>query len=245
MSNVKNDKYACGMTNWNSTDDEAIGNYTSWQTEIMLPFIGKRVMEVGCGSGRFADQLINQNSVERYVGIEPSPNLFSKVKKNDKVEIYNSTVEELDGTFNHQFDTVILIHVLEHIKDDQEFLLKLDRFLVPGGRLIVMVPAFDFLMSDLDRNIGHYRRYNRKSISKLAKLTNYKIDLIRYNNLVGILGWLWFCKIRKFHYQDTYNKKRLLNVFKYFDKYIAPCLLKLEKIIPPPLGLNITAILQR
>ena len=65
------------------------------------------------------------------------------------------------------YDVVFLLDVLEHIRDDSEFLAAALRHLRDGGVVVVNVPAGRFLFSDYDRVQGHVRRYTRNSLARL------------------------------------------------------------------------------
>lgn len=67
-----------------------------------------------------------------------------------------------------RFDTILYIDVLEHIEDDRAELARSARRLKPGGHLIVLSPAHQFLFSPFDAAIGHYRRYSRASLLAAA-----------------------------------------------------------------------------
>ena len=66
-----------------------------------------------------------------------------------------------------QFDTILYIDVLEHIRDDWHELSVAAGHLAAGGCIIVLNPAWPHLYSPFDRKIGHYRRYTKKSLAAL------------------------------------------------------------------------------
>ena len=59
----------------------------------------------------------------------------------------------------------------------------------PGGRLILWVPAMEWLYSDLDRRIGHHRRYHLKQLRQLLGETGFEPAELRYVNAIGAIGW--------------------------------------------------------
>ena len=69
----------------------------------------------------------------------------------------------------------------EHIENDEEFLNKtINKLLKEDGKVIITVPAHQFLYSNHDKFLKHYRRYNIKMIKELTKKTNYKIVNYHY-----------------------------------------------------------------
>lgn len=67
-----------------------------------------------------------------------------------------------------QFDTILYADVLEHIADHRAEVARAAGLLTAGGRLIVVAPAYQFLFTEFDRAIGHYRRYSRTSLADLT-----------------------------------------------------------------------------
>ena len=88
-----------------------------------------------------------------------------------------------------QFDSIVMVYVLEHIRDDHEALRPLFRLLWPRGRLVLYVPAFWFLYSAFDRQIGHYRRYQRRELNEIVRPHGFSVVDDGCVNAVGALGW--------------------------------------------------------
>jgi len=59
-----------------------------------------------------------------------------------------------------------------------------------GGCLILLVPAFNFLFSEADRQIGHRRRYSKPQLCAEVTSVGFKIEHCRYYDLLGPVGWL-------------------------------------------------------
>lgn len=66
-------------------------------------------------------------------------------------------------------DCALLMDVLEHAADDAALLHAVQRILAPAGRVLITVPAHDFLWSQHDVFLGHYRRYNRETLTRLLR----------------------------------------------------------------------------
>jgi len=240
------DSFAKGMVNWGEKEDAQIQNYTRWQAELIKPFMGESILEIGAGSGRFTKLFHSDKKFKRYTAVEPSEHFYGILTKAcPDVEAYNLPIEKLEVQLRNSYDTIVLIHVLEHIEHDVDFLKNASRLLIPGGKIIMMIPAFNWLMSEMDRNIGHFRRYDKGMMKQLAETLRYKIIINRYDNLIGVLGWLWVCKIRKIHYQSPDKKSALFKYFSFFDKHVLPSFSAVEKVIPPPFGLNLTTVLEK
>jgi hypothetical protein len=107
--------------------------------------------------------------------------------------------------------------------------------LAPGGRLVLLVPAFQFLYGTVDRALGHYRRYTRNNLLPLMRQAGFVIEQSFYMNVVGMAGWFWNNRIVKL----TQESKQQIG---FFDRGIAPAAEFFERMLPPPIGLSLIAI---
>jgi 2-polyprenyl-3-methyl-5-hydroxy-6-metoxy-1,4-benzoquinol methylase len=249
---AESDQFAKGMVAWSTEDEGVLDNYRLWQIGLISSYLGSSTIEIGAGNGRFAEAILERKAFERYVAVEPSDHFFEgleSIASNESgvFEVRQSTVDELaeDKSLLGKFDSVFSIHVMEHIEDDVDFVRKSLELIRPGGYLIALVPSLDFLYSELDRKIGHFRRYDRTKISKLAESVGAEVVVSRYDNLVGVIGWYWVCKIRGIDYHSLSNKKTLKSYFRLFSNYVLPIVSYIERVIPPPVGLNLTCVLRK
>ncbi len=167
-------------------------NYYSWIMSWFSAHICGRVVEYGAGTGTFSKHL--RPLAQTLTLIEPSVNLHTALRKrfsdDASVVIEALTLEEhVQRTGTSTVDTVVLVNVLEHVEDDTSALTELSRIVRPGGHVLIFVPALTFLMSKLDRLLGHYRRY--KSATLRQKLCAAGLDVVtcRYFDFPGILPW--------------------------------------------------------
>jgi SAM-dependent methyltransferase len=217
-------------------------NYRRWQFDIVAPYVMGNVLEVGGGIGNFTPELAG---VARSVtSIEPNAycyaHLAAKTKGLPNVRVYNATVEALDQqvAMADVFDTVILMNVLEHIKDDEGVLRRLKQRLLPGGRIVVLVPAGQWAFGGTDERLGHYRRYSKSSARGLMARLSLEMERLRYYNFIGVWAWWWNVKVRQ---RQSQNDAQI----HLFDKYFVPVISRIEKVFPPPLGQSLLVVGRR
>jgi SAM-dependent methyltransferase len=87
------------------------------------------------------------------------------------------------------FDTIICLNVLEHVKRDDLVLQNFWTILKEGGHLILLVPAMKVLYGSIDRYLSHYRRYEFHELTEMVQRAGFHVESVRYLNLLGSLGW--------------------------------------------------------
>jgi SAM-dependent methyltransferase len=135
--------------------------------EVSLP----RILEVGCGSGGNLEILSKYGEV---VGVERSEILANRARS----RCFAKDVlvgDFFDIDISYDFTLICLFDVLEHTEDDDGFLKKLHKQVRPDHLLLLSVPACQFLYSQHDALLHHYRRYSRKNLEKLLQSNGYTI----------------------------------------------------------------------
>ena len=136
------------------------------------------------------------------------------------------------------YDYIYSIDVLEHIENDTEILSKLHTLVKEKGKVFLYVPARMELYSDFDRKIGHYRRYTRQELIKKPKEAGFKIQTVYYHEFLGYLSVLL---------SNRLSSGGNLNpvMVRMYDKLIVPTANLFERIIHPPVGKSLVAVLQK
>ena len=140
--------------------------------------------------------------------------LYSNYKKNKKVHVIKNT----DSV--KKYDYIILADVLEHIRNDKAVLKKLKKLLKPDGKILITVPAYNYLYSKKDKILKHFRRYGYNQIKKLVS-TQFKIIRITFFNTLLFLPiamiTLIFKALKIDYIEDVENTpNRLINSLLYF-----------------------------
>lgn len=215
-------------------------NYNHWIYSHLRPYLGESVLEVGSGTGNITRFLL---SCPRVVCLEPEPvyiKLLSDLaNRHLNVQLVVSSLEEFSaGDLSPgKVDTVICINVLEHIEDDESAVRKMLSLLQPGGKLLLYVPACQWAFGAMDEAMGHHRRYSRRDINTLARKAGTRVCVRRFVNFVGLAGWWWAgCILRET--QIDVRKAR------FMDR-IVPFLSSVERLVSPPIGQSLFAVLQQ
>lgn len=158
----------------------------------LVPHIGPRVLEVGAGLGLITEQLLAHG--RSVTALEPDPGLFSRISSRTfarPVELMNSTLPDAlrDGWQPGLFDTALYVNVLEHIGDDVAELRCVREMLVPGGTLVVFVPATPSLYGTMDWMSAHFRRYRQAELETVARAAGFHVVDCRHFDLVGKLPY--------------------------------------------------------
>jgi ubiquinone/menaquinone biosynthesis C-methylase UbiE len=122
---------------------------------ISLP-PGARILDAGCGSGR---NMVDFARLGTVTGVEISDASVVRAREREIGEVVQCSITELpfaDGSF----DLAFCLDVIEHIEDDRRAMTELYRVVAPGGTLVVMVPAYQWLWSEHDVINHHERRYS-------------------------------------------------------------------------------------
>ena len=170
-----------------------IDRLADWLFEEFKPHVGQRVLEIGCGLGNHFDHFLDR---ERLVGFDLSADSVSKVQKqfkqhpNVRVLAISITDPDVLDLQEERFDTAFSLNVFEHIEDDELALSHTHQLLQPGGALILIVPAHQWLYGPMDLSIGYYRRYTKEAMGTKLRAAGFELVLQKHINMVGAFGWL-------------------------------------------------------
>lgn len=216
-------------------------NYFAWQHRLVAPELGQRVIEVGCGIGNFTGMLLDRETV---VAADVDPACIERLQQrySNRTNLHAFLCEPSSGAFGDlaRFhpDSCVCLNVLEHIEDDGRALEAMASVLVPGGAIVLLVPAFQALYGPIDRNLSHRRRYSRNTLAGLAHRTGLHIEKLHYVNAIGFFGW-W---INAHVFRREAQSERQIRIF---DRCIVPWLSRLEAIATPPFGQSLFAVLRK
>lgn len=217
-------------TNWKSY----------WSKSVRKHVIGQ-VLDVGAGIGSNLSYLAT-SSIDKWNFLEPDPELCAQIMDNGlakdngfEFEVINGTLQDLKVTA--RYDTIIYIDVLEHIEDDKGELLRATKHLNVGGCTIVVAPSHQFLFSDFDTSVGHFRRYNKSQLRKLLP-DNVEIVQLRYLDSVGTLLSIANKLFLK-------SKSPTQNQIAFWDKVVVPISMFIDRILGFNLGKTVVMVFRK
>lgn len=208
--------------------------YRRWLAGMALPHLGDDPLEVGSGLGHYALEWLP--SVRRFTATEADPARLIALK--ERLGHHpNVTVRELmlPSEDEGAHSGVVAFNVLEHIPDDVAALKGMARLLRPGGKVVLLVPAFPSAMSRFDRQIGHVQRYTRASLGAALTAADLRIEVLHYINPVGLLSWYVMVK----GLGMTPRNGRLLRLY---DRVVVPGARWMERRGGAPFGQSVFAI---
>jgi len=223
------------------TMSEAV-RYQAHVFGLVRPHLGAHVLEVGCGIGTMSRQILETSGQLRLVCIEPNANCAWRAREElrgqERVTIRMCHLEDCDRLElgQQQFDTIVCVNVLEHIEDDIRA-LTLFREVVDGtgGQVLIFVPAMQGIYGPHDAALGHHRRYSKGSLTAAFTAAGLDVVTMKYTNPIGLLGWMYNLYI-------SGNTEHTSHQVRFFDRFVAPWALPLERLVTPPIGLSLFAV---
>jgi glycosyltransferase involved in cell wall biosynthesis len=215
---------------------EVLKRYNRFLWELVAPYVGRRVLEIGSGTGLMTRFLAGRTNVTATDLDQDYVELLGRTfagSPNVEVRHLDLGALDRDGIPKHVYDTVVCANVLEHVGDDRGALAAMRELLAPGGRVVLIVPAVKRLYGEIDRAIHHHRRYSREEIGEKLVTAGLQVEHLSYFNMVGIPGW-WL--------NAVLLRRRTVPAFQAkVNDWLVPWL-RLERRFGPPVGMSLLAI---
>jgi SAM-dependent methyltransferase len=210
-------------------------NWKHYWTEEIRPYLRGRVLEVGAGIGSNTVALADQT--RDWTCLEPDAALADRLRRRLSetgwsFPVVHGTTADIPA--HERFDCALYIDVLEHIEDDRGELQRVSTLLQPGGRLIVLAPAHQFLFSAFDRAVGHCRRYSRDTLLAAAP-RELRVERAAYLDSVGALA----SAANRFALRQSMPKAGQL---KFWDSMLVPISRAIDPIFGYRLGKSVIVI---
>ncbi len=206
--------------------------FNEWMYQTISPRMKGKILEIGSGIGNISNFFLQdgqeimlsdiRENYCRYLASEFGH--LSHCLGVRQIDLVHPDFELVYADLLNCFDSVFALNVVEHIEKDELAIKNCQKLLKRGGRLVILVPAYQWLYNEFDINLEHYRRYTKKSLSTLFLKNNFYIEKQYHFNLAAIGGW-WFSgsilrkKIIPSGQMKIYNA--LVPIFKWADKLVA------------------------
>ena len=207
--------------------------FNRWLYQKISVYVHGNTLEIGSGIGNISSFLLKDQTQVSLSDLRPEycrllqnkfghdPHLQRIYELDLSLENFSSEHPEL----LEKFDTVIALNVIEHIADDLLGIRNAKTLLKNKGKLIILVPAGQWLYNSIDQELGHYRRYSKSGLRNLMETAGLEITDCRYFNAAAIFGW-WFSgnilheKIISPVKLNLYN--RMIPFFRLVDWFVTP-----------------------
>ena len=205
--------------------------YIHW---LIKKYIKNKTLEVGAGLGSFTKTYINNVENINLTEIDQGNFDVLKNKFNDqKIKVFSKKIQDIDD----MFDTVIYLNVLEHIEkdvDEIDFALSKCK---KDGYLVILVPAHQKLYSNFDREIGHFKRYDKNFFKR-----NYKNAELKKLIYVDAMGYILYFLNKILFSKESYPSSIKVQIW---DKLFTPITFFIDFITGYKFGKNILCIIKK
>lgn len=217
---------------------ESYSHAEKWKAYLhgkLRPYLKGDVLEVGAGIGSNA-KFFSASEFTSWLCLEPDETLATRIPRADRRDVKIGTIQSLP--LEARFDSILYIDVLEHIEDDTAEMQLATQLLKPGGHLIVLVPAHQWLYSPMDDAVGHFRRYSRKSLLATAPAAELQLQMAWYLDSVGIAASLANRLLLR-------HSKPSVEQIRFWDNYLIPVSMAIDKVLGHNIGKSALAIWQK
>jgi len=165
--------------------------FTRWMADVIKPYIGNRVLEVGAGTGNMSVNLMPR-SIYWATDVNTHYLDYLVTLRATRPYMRVAYTDAADGDSfpaGQSFDTVVCLNVVEHVPDDVGALRNIRNALEDCGQAIILVPCGQWLYGSLDEVLGHCRRYTEAQLSGVAQQAGLRVERMLKFNRPGVPAW--------------------------------------------------------
>jgi glycosyltransferase involved in cell wall biosynthesis len=168
--------------------------FNRWMASTVSPFLGQRVLEIGAGIGNLSMHLSRrrQHYAASDYDHEHLARLRTRLQYRPNISVHECDLENPRhfADLNQEFDSVVCLNVLEHVKNDPQGLRNIHSVLCSGGRAVILVPNDPSIYGTLDTVLGHDRRYTKEELRSKMQDAGFTVETILEFNRVTRPGWI-------------------------------------------------------
>jgi len=190
------------------------------------------LIDFGAGIGTFSKRLRTAGYVVRC--IEPDPAQREKLEKQGF-----EAFADISSVPDNSVSFIFSLNVFEHIEDDRSAIREVRQKLRQGGTLLIYVPAFKSLWTNLDEKLCHYRRYTKTTLRRLVEEEGFTIEHIRYADCLGFIATLIF------RFLNRRASTLTVTAISVYDKWVFPPSRALDRLFHKWFGKNVYVVCKR
>lgn len=209
--------------------------FNGWTYDVIKPYLGGRILEIGCGMGNITEFLLGSGRVTA-VDINAVALRELRRRLGDRVNAARLDIVQPGIGLRGTFDSIVLLNVLEHMRDERRFLAPIRRLLAPSGRFICLVPAHPFLYCKLDADVGHIRRYTGAMLRRALERSGFSVERVFHFSTFATFGYI----VNKVLLKTGVDDSATLDQIAAYDRLV-PYVRPLDRL-GLPLGLSVIAV---
>ncbi|MEY4542830.1 MAG: hypothetical protein RL411_907 [Bacteroidota bacterium] len=215
--------------------------FNEWMYQQVVPHCTGKILEIGSGIGNIS-YFFDRDGMDIDLS-DIREQYRSYLKKSFEkravldMDIVADGFIEMHGDKLGTYDAVFALNVVEHIKDDKLAIENMIKLLKPGGKIIILVPAYQWLYNGFDVALEHFKRYTKSRLLGIFPTTGAKLIRSWYFNFAGIFGWFLVGSVMKKKLIPESNMK-LYNV-------LTPIFKIADKVVLNKMGLSVIAVYQK
>jgi len=220
---------------------EKFDTYNRWIFHSASDFVGKRVLDLGSGVGTITKFFLDRELV---VGTDIDGDNVRAMKerfgnrKNFSALLFDIERGDYSKMKGFGFDTVFSSNSLEHIGNDSVVLENAFNILPKNGRIVLFVPAHEWLFGSMDAGAGHFRRYSKRILREKLEKAGFEVKKMSYFNFPGIFYWFFIGKILKKPVNEGVETAASNPAINLAVKFYS----KIESFTGTPVGLSILCV---
>lgn len=212
----------------------AAKNFNDWTYDLISPYLGESVLEIGSGFATFTRKMLAENKQVLGLDINPLHIEYAKERCPEATFVAHDIASGIEPLENQKFDTAIALNVFEHIEHDHQALQNVAKTLLPGGKAIILVPAHKFIFGKLDIMSGHYRRYSRPMAQALIEQAGLQVVALKWFNPWSLLAMFFKNRIQ-------HANSLSMSSVQLYDRLV-PFFRTMEKVVPVVVGQSILIV---
>lgn len=213
---------------------EDAGHFCRWIADVITPFLGSSVLEIGAGIGNLTRLLCSGRQEYIVTGRDDEYMHHLRRLMGHRPKLRAVVCDPANRAdfepFRGRMESVVCLNVLEHMPDDSAVLQNIYSSLKPGGRAVILVPQGARAFGTLDRVLGHFRRYSKLELEQRMSAAGLSVVRMLEFNRASYPGWIFNGKILKRH---SLGRMQLAAL-----NLMIPLLRRIDRFLPwPPTSL--------